>query len=333
MDVWPLPRISFRELASVEETRPVALITHQIAWSVVNKKIELPLVIQAEPTRNDRDFFEYLAANLPSSVQVIYAVGEDLAIDAGKYVASESKKPLVIIPTALSSDAAFTPLVTVWDKNQPTSLATGSAEEVVLDMAMLKNGPIYHRTAAITEVLSIVTALRDWSYAEQKGKTTPETKLVPWATTISATVAAQALKNAAALGSGDADALRTLVDLTCIMVQMDSQLGHRRASQGVEHIFAHAVHADPKILHAEKVGAGILIAAALYKMDTLSLRGALEAAGVRLGRLENADIRAAVNALPDEAKAQNAPYGILSELKSSSDELADALTKSTLIDH
>ena len=117
-----------------------------------------------------------------------------------------------------------------------------------------------------------MTALRDWSYAEQKGKTTPETKLVPWATTISATVAAQALKNAAALGKGDPDALRTLVDLTCMMVQMDSQLGHRRASQGVEHVFAHAVKADPKMLHAEKVGAGILIAAALYKMDTLSLR-------------------------------------------------------------
>ena len=121
MDVWPLPRVSFRELASVEETRPVALITNQIAWSVVSKKIELPLVIQAEPNRNDRDFFEYLAANLPSSVQVVYAVGEDLQIDAAKFVASESKKPLVIIPTALSSDTAFTPLVTVWDKNQPTS--------------------------------------------------------------------------------------------------------------------------------------------------------------------------------------------------------------------
>ena len=56
--------------------------------------------------------------------------------------------------------------------------------------------------------------------------------------------AAQAIKSAVALSKGDPDALHTLIDLICMTVQLDSQLGHRRASQGVEHFFADAVQAD-----------------------------------------------------------------------------------------
>src|SRR5437016_7946622 len=156
MDVWPLPRISFRELSSVKESRPTALISQAAAWAAVSKAVELPLVIQAEPNRNDRDFFEYLASNLPSPVQVVYAVGDRLAVDAAKIVAHQNQKPLVIIPVAISSDKPFTPSSTVRENNLPNDVATGPADEVVIDMNVIKQAPLNQRAAGIVDVLSIV---------------------------------------------------------------------------------------------------------------------------------------------------------------------------------
>jgi glycerol-1-phosphate dehydrogenase [NAD(P)+] len=331
MDVWPLPRISFRPLSSIHESRPTALITSPTTWAALGKSLDLALVIQAEPNRDDGEFFEYLAANLPAPVQVIYAVGDGLAIDAAKTVAFHNQKPLVIVPTAISSDTAFSSTSTVRDNGQPKAVATGPAEEVVIDLDTIRQAPAHQRAAGIADVLSIVTALRDWAYAEQKKQTNAETKLVQWATGIAASLAAQAIKTAPAMGKGEPEALRTLVDLICMMLQLDSQLGHRRASQGVEHIFANAVKADSAVLHAERVGPGILVASALYAKDTQSMRAALQAVGVRLDQLKADDIRAAVNTLPNFVRQHNAPYTMLNDLQPNAPELTQALEKITLL--
>jgi len=330
MDVWPLPRLSFRALSTIDESRPAALLTQASAWANVSKTIkQLSLIIQAEPTRDDFDFVEYLAKNLPAPVQVVYAVGDGLLIDVAKVVASINSKPLVIIPTAVSSDAPFTWDATLNDKGAITTEETGPATEVILDMELLKTAPPETQAAGIVDVLSIVTGLLDWGYAAQKNQTTADTKLVPWALSLAAGLASQAIKIAPALGKGDSDALRTLIDLICMTVNLDSQLGHRRASQGIEHIFAELVAAEPTVSHAEKVGPGILLASALYNKDTAGMRTAMEAAGVRLNQLTVDNIKAAATELPDYAKKNDLPYSILNDV--TADEINQALTKSTLI--
>jgi glycerol dehydrogenase-like iron-containing ADH family enzyme len=296
----------------------------------VSGSFQLPVILQAEPNRDDKDFFEYLAANLPAQVQAIYAVGDGLILDAAKLVASRNHKPLIIIPTAISSDMPFTWTVSVRENNQPKQVVTGAAEEVVIDLNVIKAAPAAQRAAGIVDVLSIVTALRDWAYADQKGQTTPDTRIVQWATGIGASLAAQAIKSAAAMGKGDPDALHCLIDLLCMTVKLDSQLGHRRVSQGLEHVFADAVKADSSVSHAERVGPGILLASALYGKDSLSMRAAMEAAGVRLNQLKHEDIRGAFNNLPDFARQTSAPYSLINDLQPNSDELMQAQTKSSL---
>src|SRR5258708_3508816 len=291
MNVWPLPRISYRALNTIDESRPAALITSPSAWESVGKAIKnLPLVIQAEPTRNDYDFVEYLATNLPAPVQVVYAVGDGLVIDIAKVVASINDKPLIIVPTAISSDAPFSPTGTVREHDKPSNEETGPATEVIVDMDLIKAASADARAAGIVDVLSIVTGLMDWGYAAQKNKTTPDTKLSPWAMGVAAGLASQALKSAAAMGKGDPEALRLLIDLLCMTIQMDNQLGHRRASQGLEHAFAESVAADASVSHAERVGPGILLASAFYSKDTASMRTAMEAAGVKLDKLKPEDL-------------------------------------------
>ncbi len=330
MNVWPLPRITFRELSTIRESRRTALITEPAVWATLKGHVELPVGIQAEPNRRDRDFFESLGETLPASIEVVYGIGGELVIDAAKMVSYWSKKPLVVIPTAFSSDTIFSPMAEVREGKIVKDTVTGPAEEVIIDWDVIGEAPLATRGAMIVDVMSIMTALLDWRYAAQKNHTTPETRLVPWAVSVAAGLAAQAIKIAPAVGSGAIDALRTLLDLTCLTVQLNNQLGHDRVSHGTEHIFAQIVKADPDVTHTERVAAGILYAAALNGQDSTPLRTALEAAGVRLDLLRESDIRAAATGLADYVREHDLPYSFAAE-QTDNQAVNAALAKSTLL--
>ncbi|NJL92298.1 MAG: hypothetical protein HC915_00545 [Anaerolineae bacterium] len=92
--VWNLPTVLYQSLASYEESRPVALITALDRWARVQDQLNLPIVVQAEPERTDYAFLQYLAQHVPSTVEVIYAVGGAPQVMAGKVVAYEKRPPL-----------------------------------------------------------------------------------------------------------------------------------------------------------------------------------------------------------------------------------------------
>lgn len=333
MDVWPLPRISFRGLSSIQETRPVALLTQPSSWTTISDRVQLPIIIQAEPDRNDHHLFDYLATRLPSTVEVVCAVGGGIILDAAKIVAHYNKIPLIIIPDTLDGDAPFTAQANANDGHQIVEVETGPATEVIIDFDLIIQAPPERRAAGITDVLAIVTALMDWNYASTRNQLTHETRLQPWALGTAAGLVGQALKSAAGMGKGDPDSLHTLVDLICVGVSLDNTLGHRRASRGIEHIFAHAIIDANKELanyFAECVGAGILLASALHSKDVVGLRSAMESAGVNLAHVPTDAIRATFNTLPDYARAHDAPFTILNDLQSDSAEILQALAKSTL---
>lgn len=334
MNVWPLPRLVFQELGTVQETRPTALIAKSTAWANISSQLTLPLVVQADPLNNERSYVEDLAKNLPSMVEAIYAVGDEDICDIARFIASAHHKPLVIVPTAISSDEPFVNTSTLSDGNRTVELPTGAATEVLIDLDVIRSAPTTTRAVGIVDVLSILTALMDWAYAIQKGKA-GDAKLAPWLMSIAAQIAAQAVKLAPALGTGDPEALHTLIDLLCLTVQLDSQQGHRRLSQGTEHIFASAVQLKATVVdvsHAERVGPGLLLATALYNKDVTSLRGALDAAGVRLTQLKTADSRETFLTLPDFARSHGMPFTMLNDLSANSEPLEQALSKSGLFD-
>jgi glycerol dehydrogenase-like iron-containing ADH family enzyme len=322
MNVLPLPALRFTALSSLQEDRPTALITSEAAWAILRNSLTLPLLVQAMPVENSREFFEYLAANLPTDVAVIYMVGEDAtALNAAKYVAHQTKKPLVIVPSALRDAECLTPYAHVNGQR----VLTAAAAEVIFDMALLSQ---HLPVAAVVDVLSIITALMDWGYAHQHNRTTPQTRFLPWAASVAANIASQALKIAGGVGKGEPEALTNLIDLLCLTVQLDNLLGHQCASRGTEHLFAQAAAEQPEgaaVSYADRVASGILITAALHKKDTAPLRKALEDAGLRPNALPSAVARAALNALPAFAAARNAPFGIAHELRPESEAIEAAL--------
>jgi glycerol-1-phosphate dehydrogenase [NAD(P)+] len=178
----------------------------------------------------------------------------------------------------------------------------------------------------MADMVAVVTGLLDWRYAVKQKRTAPNENFIPWAAGVAASLATQTIKMAEDIGRGEISALRTLLDLTSISVQMANQLGHARQQEGTEHYFAFALAKHGvNVSHAEALGPGILFTSALHSQDPSSLRDALLKAGIRLDQLRQADVQLVINDLPTFVRANDLPYGIAHELDPFSDQVQKAL--------
>lgn len=332
--VWPLPRMSYRELSTVHETRPTALLTSKSVWAAVKSMLTLPVVIQAEPPVVTRAYLEDLAKGLPQEVEVVYGVGGGRAMDAAKFVAWWNKKPAILIPTAIPGDVMFTWVSRVREGGGVTDVETGVARECIADWDVIRAAPAHLRGGGIVDVLSIVTGLLDWRYAAERSKNVASQRFVPWAAGIAAAIAQQAFRIADGVGRGEVESLKLLLDFLALEVQLCNQLGHTRPEEGTEHFFAYAIenYMPRRTPHSDMVGPGILFAAALHGQDVNPLRTALEAAGIRLDRLNAQIVQQVVAEMPAYVEKQNLPYGIMHEMDPASEQVAQALHTAGLTD-
>jgi glycerol-1-phosphate dehydrogenase [NAD(P)+] len=332
--IWTLPRIEIREISSVKEERPTALLTGRKSWDAVGSMLDLPLVVQAEPHTAERGFLESLADGLPPQVEVVYGVGGGLACDVAKFIGRRRGLPVTLIPTALSVDGFFTPIVAVREAGTVGYETTGAADRIIIDWEVIRSAPFNLRGTGIVEILSIVTGLLDWRYATERNKNTPETRFQPWAASLAAGIAQQAFKIAKDVGDGKVEALRQLLDLICLEVQLTNQLGHTRPQEGSEQYFAYAI--EPRVArnrgvpYADLVGPGILISAALHGQDINPLRATLASAGIRLGELSPNNIYETLMRLPQYVKMHNLPYSILHEVDMTPDRARSLIERTGL---
>ncbi|MFN8451912.1 MAG: iron-containing alcohol dehydrogenase [Anaerolineae bacterium] len=332
--IYPLPIIEIRDLISVEETRPVALLTGERSWAAVSSLLNLPLVVQAEPFHAKADYLDTLAEDLPPQAQVIYGVGGGMVGDAAKYVAWKKGLPVVLVPTSLSQDGFFTALVAAREDGTVGYVTTGPAERLIIDWDVIRAAPQSVRGAGIVELLTIVTGILDWKYAAERDKTTPETRFVPWAAGLMAGIAQQAFKIAAGVGRGNVESLRNLLDLICMEVQLTNQMGHNRPQEGSEQYFAYAIESrisnGRPLPYADMVGPGILIAAALHGQDVSPIRGTLESAGIQLDQLRHQDIVDTLKTLPEYVRKHDLPYSILNDLDPTAERIGELLATTGL---
>ena len=325
--IWSLPEIRYTSLGDLNEERPVAILSDAASWDRVGPLINLPVVVQAEPDRMDSEFLDYLAENVPSLVEAIYVIGSGNVITIAKVVAHKRNLPLVIIPTELDSDQILEAHAELMDNDGIIiNVITGPAERIVIDWEVIQAADPHRRAGVVADMLAIVTGLLDWRYAAKQNRTAPDQQFVPWAAGIAAGLASHTIKIADAIGRGEVEAMRTLLDLTSVSVQLANQLGHARQQEGTEHYFAFALQKLGVIAsHSECLGPGILLTSALHNQDPRALRDALEKSGVRLDQLRAADIQVAIGDLQGFVLANHLPYSIAHEIDPLSEQWQNAL--------
>lgn len=332
--IWNVPPQEFRDLMSVKESRPTALLTGTRSWGAVSTVLDLPIAVQAEPERLDIDYLDMLADGLPQEVEVVYGVGAGLIADVAKYVGWKRGLPTVLVPTALSQDGLFTALVSARVKGTVHYVTTGPVNRIIIDWDVIRMAPPQVRGAGIIELLTIVTGLLDWKYAAEHNQTTPETRYQPWAAGVMAGIAQQAFKIAEGVGKGRVESLRNLLDLMVIEVQITNQLGHNRPQEGSEQFFAYAVEQKLRrgrlLPYADRVGPGLLIAASLHGQNVEPIRATLESAGIRLDQLQPAIIEDTLKTLPDYVVKHDLPYSILNGLDLDAERIAEIMAATGL---
>ncbi|MEL6151811.1 MAG: iron-containing alcohol dehydrogenase [Chloroflexota bacterium] len=317
--VYPLPRIEVRPLTELTESRPVALVTGRKSWEAVRHKLRLPIVVQAEPHASTLTYLDSLADSIPPEVEVVYGVGGGLVSDVAKYVGWKKDLPVTMVPTALSVDGFFTALVAARQGKVVKYVTTGPAERLVIDWDVIRDAPQRVRGAAILELLTMVSGLKDWQYAAEQNKNSADTRFQPWAASVAAGIAQQAFRIAEGVGEGRVESLRSLLDLVSMEVQLTNQLGHNRPQEGSEQYFAYAIEpklasADP-VPYADMVGPGILLSTALHDAYSPSIRETLLSVGVRLDRLPPELIKETLLELPSYVWQHDLPFTILHDTK------------------
>ena len=159
-----------------------------------------------------------------------------------------------------------------------------------------------------------------------KEKPHPSRNLRPWGASVAAGLASHVIKNAKQIGAGNVDALRTLLDLLMMSVQLAHQLGHDRHQEGTEHYFAFSLrNQGVEAEHAELVAPGILLASKLHGQDPSSLKEALEAAGIRVDQVRDSDAQLAMLDFAKFVESNDFPHGMAHDLDVNSAKVREAM--------
>jgi len=314
MVIWNLPKTELMPLKDIEEKRPATVVYSGPAWGLVQDRLPLKVVSQIEVRLATEDAWKNSIRDVRG--EVIYSVGGGLPVDASKYLSLKTGIPMVCIPTALSVDAFFTWASGIRTNCCVTYIETKVPDLTVVDLDVLAAAPASIRAAGICDVISIATGNWDWEYAERLGLNPPVMAYYPAAARIAVDLLQAALDCANAAGHGDRQGLKQLLDCITLEVQLCNQVGHSRPEEGSEHYFAYCVENEtgPGYPHADLLGPGILLMAALQQQDVSPLRRALHATHIPLQRIPLEDILKALAALPEYSRQHGLPHGLAHDL-------------------
>jgi len=118
----------------------------------------------------DIDNITHIAFFLPP-ISAIVGVGGGKALDFAKYAAHLLGLPFISIPTAISNDGFSSPTSSLTVLGKRKSIKSGTPFGVVIDLDIIKNTPEVFLYSGIGDMMSKITALRDWQNARDKGLT------------------------------------------------------------------------------------------------------------------------------------------------------------------
>ncbi|SDX09700.1 glycerol-1-phosphate dehydrogenase [NAD(P)+] [Marininema mesophilum] len=193
---------------------------------------------------------------LEDTPDLIMGVGGGKALDMSKVVGTRSNVPVILFPTAISSDVICSPVASIKMMNHSTSIGVKMPQAVVIDLDVLASCPPRLMSAGIGDLLSNKTALFDWKLAHQAGKEEMNTFA-----NLMANNAVESFMNLLNQPELNQSQLMKVAAEALIMSGIAMSIaGSSRPCSGSEHLISHALdyHCGSKALHGEQVAIGVL---------------------------------------------------------------------------
>jgi len=191
------------------------------------------------------------AFQISNDVEALIGVGGGKAIDAVKYMSFLKKLPFISIPTSTSNDGFSSPGASLLVSGKRMSLSAKTPYGIIVDIDVIKGAPEKFIFSGIGDLVSNITALYDWKFEEENGKTIVD----DFATMISKKAVNSFVRTEFKTIKDDLF-LKELVDsLTLNGISMEIA-GNSSPASGSEHLISHALDKFLEVpqLHGIQVG-------------------------------------------------------------------------------
>ncbi|MDQ2085207.1 iron-containing alcohol dehydrogenase family protein [Herbivorax sp. ANBcel31] len=191
------------------------------------------------------------AFDIPKETQAIVGIGGGKVLDVAKYVAFLNNILFISIPTSTSHDGFASSGCSLYINNKRTSVSARMPYGIIVDIGIIKRSPERFVFSGIGDIISKITAVRDWKFEEDNNKT----KVSDFAVMISK----KSVNSIARMPFKDIKEdffLKELVDsLTMSGIAME-MAGNSAPASGSEHLISHALDQilDKNELHGIQVG-------------------------------------------------------------------------------
>lgn len=254
---------------------------------------------------------EKMARELRSTF--ILAVGGGSKIDTAKLVSNDLGIPFISIPTSIAHDGICSDRASMKTKEgAPLTVQACPPTAVIADTGVLVKAPYRFLASGCADVISNMTALRDWDFARR----IKDDEFSTSAYTMAQYAAESLLSNSKLIKPGLEESVWLVLKPIIASGVSMCIAGSSRPTSGSEHMFSHALDLlhPGKALHGEQCGVGCIMMMCLHGGDWKQIRDALKDIGApttaaELG-LSDEDI---VDALVAANKVRKDRFTILGE--------------------
>jgi glycerol-1-phosphate dehydrogenase [NAD(P)+] len=232
------------------------LFGKQIEKSIANSNIEISNIVTI--TGIDFEDVAPKAFEISNDVEALIGIGGGKVIDGVKYMSFLRKLPFVSIPTSTSNDGFSSAGASLILKGRRMSVPAKTPYGIIVDIDVIKGAPEKFIYSGVGDLVSNITALYDWKFEEENGKTTMD----DFAAMISKKAVNSFVRTEFETIKDDLF-LKELVDsLTMNGISMEIA-GNSSPASGSEHLISHALDKFLEVpeLHGIQVGIATYIMA------------------------------------------------------------------------
>jgi len=199
-----------------------------------------------------------LAFGIDAKAEVIMGIGGGKVIDAAKYAAYLRRLPFFSVPTSASSDGFSSASASLTVNGRRTSVPARLAYGIIADTEVIKSAPVKFLYSGIGDMVSKITALYDWIFEEQAGRSVVNDFAV-----MIAKKAVNSFVRTPFESIQDDLFLRELLDSLAMSGIANEIAGSSAPTSGSEHLISHALD---KMLEQPQLH-GIQVGIATYLMS------------------------------------------------------------------
>jgi glycerol-1-phosphate dehydrogenase [NAD(P)+] len=276
--------------------------TRDVAAGIVESNLqdggfEVQSINVGEATQENLFKVEQIAREVKANF--LLGVGGGSKIDLAKMAAKDLELEFISVPTSASHDGIASGRASIKNETGPLSLDARVPLGVIADTAIIVQAPYRLLAAGCADVISNITAVKDWEYAKRlRGEEFSRS-----AYALALYTAETIIDNADLIKPNLEESVWVAIRPIIISGVSMSVAGSSRPTSGSEHMFSHALDmiAPGKALHGEQCGVGAIMMMYLHGGDWARLRDALAKIGAptsakELGITSEQVIEALVNA-------------------------------------